>query len=39
VADVCTLTYFCQEQDVHPTRAGYAAIARLIVRLLPTRHS
>jgi hypothetical protein len=39
VADVCTLTYFCQRQDVHPKRAGYAAIARLIVRVLPARHS
>jgi hypothetical protein len=34
VADVCNLTYYCQLQDVHPTKAGYAVIARLIVAKL-----
>jgi hypothetical protein len=34
VADVCELTYYCQEQDVHPTAKGYALIARLIIRAL-----
>ena len=35
VADVCALTYFCRQQDVHPTNSGYALIARLIVATLP----
>jgi lysophospholipase L1-like esterase len=34
VADVCNLTYYCQLQDVHPTKAGYALIAGLIVATL-----
>jgi lysophospholipase L1-like esterase len=34
VADICTLTYYCQLQDVHPKTAGYAVIARLIVASL-----
>jgi lysophospholipase L1-like esterase len=38
VADVCALTYYCRAQDVHPTTAGYAAIARLIVGALPRPH-
>jgi hypothetical protein len=35
VADVCTLTYYCQLQDVHPTTLGYTIIARLVVATLP----
>lgn len=27
VAEVCTLTYFCDQTDVHPTPAGHQAIA------------
>lgn len=27
VAEVCTLTYFCDKTDVHPTPAGHQAIA------------
>ena len=38
VTDVCTLTYYCRLQDVHPTTRGYALIARLIVATLPTHH-
>jgi lysophospholipase L1-like esterase len=38
VAEVCALTYVCRLQDVHPTRAGYALIARLIVATLPAHH-
>jgi lysophospholipase L1-like esterase len=34
VADVCRLTYYCQGQDVHPTTAGYALIAKGVVSLL-----
>lgn len=30
VAKVCTLTYACQYEDIHPRTAGYAVIARLI---------
>jgi len=37
VADVCSLTYECQLQDVHPTTKGYAVIARLIDETLPRR--
>ena len=37
VADVCTLTYYCQLQDVHPKRAGYTVIAQLIVATLTKR--
>jgi lysophospholipase L1-like esterase len=35
VADVCALTYYCSQQDIHPTTAGYSVIARLIVGALP----
>jgi lysophospholipase L1-like esterase len=37
VADVCTLTYYCQLQDVHPRTRGYTVIARLIAATLPRR--
>jgi len=35
VADVCSFTFECQLQDVHPTTKGYALIARLIEEALP----
>jgi lysophospholipase L1-like esterase len=38
VADICSLTYYCRLQDVHPTARGYTVIARLIVARLPRRH-
>jgi lysophospholipase L1-like esterase len=34
-AYVCSLTYYCGRQDVHPTTEGYRVIARLIVKTLP----
>jgi lysophospholipase L1-like esterase len=34
VADICSLTYYCQLRDVHPTARGYGVIARLIVATL-----
>jgi lysophospholipase L1-like esterase len=37
VADVCSLTYECRLQDVHPTTQGYNVIAHLIVGQLPKR--
>ncbi len=37
VADICSLTYYCQLQDVHPKARGYRVIARLIVATLPRR--
>jgi lysophospholipase L1-like esterase len=37
VARICTLTWFCKLHDVHPTPAGHALIARLVVGTLPTR--
>jgi lysophospholipase L1-like esterase len=37
VADVCSLTYFCRNRDAHPTTPGYADIARMILRTLPSR--
>jgi lysophospholipase L1-like esterase len=39
VADVCTFTYYCSDQDVHPTVSGYRVIARLIVGVLPMHHA
>ncbi|GAB2804632.1 GDSL-type esterase/lipase family protein [Lentzea nigeriaca] len=30
VAQVCTLTYFCDRSDVHPTPAGHQAIAEAV---------
>jgi lysophospholipase L1-like esterase len=36
VADVCTFTYYCSDQDVHPTASGYRVMARLIVGALPS---
>jgi lysophospholipase L1-like esterase len=37
VADICSLTYYCRQQDVHPTTKGYRVIARLVVATLPGR--
>lgn len=37
VADICTLTYYCQLQDVHPKTGGYSLIAQLVVATLPKR--
>jgi lysophospholipase L1-like esterase len=37
VADICSLTYYCQLQDVHPKSRGYSLIARLVVATLPKR--
>jgi lysophospholipase L1-like esterase len=34
VAEVCALTYYCSDGDVHPTNQGYRLIARLIVATL-----
>lgn len=31
VAKVCTLTYFCEQTDVHPTPAGHEAIASAVL--------
>ncbi|MDX3661393.1 GDSL-type esterase/lipase family protein [Streptomyces sp. ID05-26A] len=31
VAEVCTLTHYCDETDVHPTPAGHQAIADAVV--------
>jgi lysophospholipase L1-like esterase len=36
VAKVCELTYYCQYQNIHPKNSGYAAMAELIERALPT---
>ena len=30
VSRVCTLTWFCQQQNIHPKDAGYAEIAALV---------
>ena len=35
VAEVCTLTYICDETDVHPTPAGHQAIADAITATGP----
>jgi lysophospholipase L1-like esterase len=37
VADVCTLTYYCQYGDIHSRTAGYGIIAKLIVGTLATK--
>lgn len=39
VANVCRLTYYCQQQDVHPTKQGYELIAELMIRALSGHHS
>lgn len=36
VAEVCQLTWYCEGGDVHPTDAGYEAIADMIVEALPS---
>ncbi|SHG53656.1 Lysophospholipase L1 [Jatrophihabitans endophyticus] len=37
VARICTLTYYCQYQDIHPRTEGYRLIAELVTRTLPQR--
>jgi len=37
VAKICTLTYYCQYQDIHPRTNGYAVIAKLILADLPAK--
>ncbi|MEO9138716.1 MAG: GDSL-type esterase/lipase family protein [Jatrophihabitans sp.] len=37
VAKICTLTYFCEFQDIHPRTKGYGIIADLVVGTLPKR--
>ena len=37
VAKICTLTYYCQYQDIHPHTNGYGIIARLVVGTLAQR--
>lgn len=34
-AKICTLTFYCQYQDIHPRTTGYAIIADLVVATLP----
>jgi lysophospholipase L1-like esterase len=34
-ARICTLTYYCQFQDIHPRTPGYAIIADLVTGTLP----
>jgi len=36
VARVCQLTYFCARHDIHPTTAGYALIAKLLLGAVTT---
>lgn len=35
VARICTLTFYCQFQDIHPRTPGYGLIARLVTGTLP----
>ena len=37
VAKICTLTFYCQYQDIHPRTNGYAIIAGLVAAQLPKR--
>lgn len=37
VADVCRLSYYCSDRDIHATTAGYQIIAELIANTLPRR--
>ena len=37
VADVCTLTWYCEFGDIHSRTIGYGVIAKLIVGTLPNR--
>jgi len=34
VARVCELTYYCDQQDIHPNPAGYELIAELVLQAL-----
>jgi lysophospholipase L1-like esterase len=35
VARICTLTWMCRSQDIHPTSAGYEVIAQAFLAQLP----
>lgn len=35
VANVCTLTWYCEKQDIHAKKSGYGVIAELIAKDLP----
>jgi lysophospholipase L1-like esterase len=35
VARICTLTWMCTKQDIHPTSAGYTVIAQAFLAQLP----
>lgn len=37
VADVCRLSFYCSDRDIHATTAGYRIIADLIAKTLPRR--
>ena len=37
VAEICRLGFFCQENDIHLTRAGYKVIAQMVAARLPAR--
>jgi lysophospholipase L1-like esterase len=37
VADVCTLTFYCQFGDIHARTSGYKIIAELVAKALPKR--
>jgi lysophospholipase L1-like esterase len=32
VANVCSLTWFCEKKDIHPKTAGYTVIAKLVAK-------
>ena len=37
VARICSLTFYCEFQDIHPRTSGYGLIADLVVGTLPQR--
>lgn len=37
VADVCRLSFYCSNRDIHATTEGYRIIAELVARTLPRR--
>lgn len=37
VADVCRLSFYCSDRDIHATTEGYRIIAELIAKTLPRR--
>ncbi|TWP36468.1 hypothetical protein [Leekyejoonella antrihumi] len=36
VANICTWTWMCSRQNIHPNDAGYAVIAKAVVNAIPT---